>query len=184
MPLLKEITPASIKLWAYDEDLYFCEQDEELMLYRPEFVPTLIELAALSDCPRQEYIKAIFEYYIQWCFLYRKTEQLDEIHHLVTLSKALFTTIWLVNWRVNFLYIYKIYKNPQRITDAACDKIAKDLTLGDYGKRDFKFLGILEDGTREYAATTESFQLHFYIRPENGQWKISHYGRLLKFEME
>lgn len=183
MPIIKDINPETIRIWADDEEFYFSEQDEDLFLHRPQYVPVLIELAA-KNCAKQEYIKAILEYYIQWCFLYKKTTELDEIHNLILESKTLFTTIWLITWRVNFQYIYKIYKNPQRITDAACDKIAKDLTVGDYCKRDFKFLGVLVDGTREYAATTESFHLHFYIKTENGQWKISKYGRLLKFDME
>ena len=88
---------------------------------------------------------------------------------------------WLILFAVNFRYIYGIYTKPQRITEAACNKIAHDLTIGDYCKRDFKALGALEDGTLEYAATTESFKLYFYINPLNGTWKSSKY-RLFKFD--
>jgi hypothetical protein len=182
MSKIDEINPDNIRIWAYDKSLYFLEQDEDLMLHKPEFVPTLMELASKDDCPKQESIKSILEYYIQWCFLYQKNNQIEEINIIILDSKSLLATQWLIMWALNFQYIFGIYTKPRRITEAACDKIAKDLTVGEYCKRDFKKLGQLNDGAYEYEAKTTSFTLHFYINPETGQWKISRYGRLLNFD--
>jgi len=182
MPYLNEVSPENIRIWAYDDELYFLEQDEDLMLHKPEFIPTLIELAGQERCPKQEYIKAILEYYIQWCFLYKREDQLAEINSHISNSRASLSTEWLILWHINFQYIYAIYKRPQRLTEAACQKIAKDLTVGDYCKREFSALGALKDGSLEFSATTESFKLYFYINPLNGEWKISKGNRLLKFD--
>ena len=182
MPKIEVINPDNIKIWAFDKSLYFLEQDEDLLLHKPEYVSTLIELAAQDDCPKQENIKSILEYYIQWCFLYHKNELLEEINLVILDSKPMLKTKWLIMWAINFQYIYSIYTNPSRITEAACDKIAKDLTIGEYSKRDFKKLGQLKDETYEYEAKTPSIKIHFYIDPKTGQWKISRYGRLLNFD--
>lgn len=177
-----EVTIENIHKWAYNKSMSFREQDEELCLHDPKYIPTLIELAAKEDCPKQELIKSVLEYYIQWCFLYKKKEHLTAINQAILDSKALISTQWLILWFVNFQYIYGIYLQPQRLTTAACDKIAKDLLIGDYSKREFTIHEPLKDGSREYSTHTDSFKLYFYINPVNGLWKVSKYVRLFKFD--
>ncbi len=50
-----DITPEVVKEWAYDEDLILMEQDEDLLLYDFELIPTLLELAGDKDCPKGDY---------------------------------------------------------------------------------------------------------------------------------
>lgn len=177
-----ELTVDNIAIWAYDEGLYFAEQREELLLRKPEFIATLIEFASKEDCPKKEQIQSILESYIQWCFLYNKTEELALINAKIQTTKAFLITQWLVLWFVNFEYIYGIYKQPQRLTDAACDKIAQDLLIGNYQERKLELFDPLKDGAREYAAVSNLSKLYFYINPADGKWKIAKYGRLFKFE--
>jgi hypothetical protein len=54
-----DITPEVLKEWAYDEDLIFMEQDEDLLLYDFELVPTLLELAGDKECPKGNYVFCI-----------------------------------------------------------------------------------------------------------------------------
>ena len=95
MPYLRDINPENIRIWAYDSELYFLEQDEDLMLHRPEFVPALIEMAARDDCPKQQYIKSILEYFIQCSFLYKNDIQLSEIEAAIKESRPFLKTQWL-----------------------------------------------------------------------------------------
>ena len=44
MSKIDQINPDNIRIWAYDKSLYFMDQDEDLLLHKPEFVSTLIEL--------------------------------------------------------------------------------------------------------------------------------------------
>jgi len=182
MPYLRDINPENIRIWAYDSELYFLEQDEDLMLHRPEFVPALIEMAARDDCPKQQYIKSILEYFIQCSFLYKNDIQLSEIEAAIKESRPFLKTQWLIMWAINFQYIYRVNTNPTILTEVACEKIAKDLTVGDYCKREFTKLEKLKDGAYAFLANTASFHLYFYINPLNGKWKISKQGPLLQFD--
>lgn len=177
-----EVTIENIQKWAYDKSLSFRSQDEELCLHHPEYVPTLVELAAKEDCPKQEVIKSILEHYTQWCFLQKKSEELAAIHQHLLAAKPFITTQWLVVWFVNFQYIYGIYLKPQRLTTAACDKIAQELLIGTYTQREFQNHGPLKDGALEYSAKADSFKVYFYINPINGIWKVSKYTRLFQFD--
>lgn len=177
-----EVTVDNIMTWAYDQGFDFAEQREALLLRKPEFIPILIELASKEDCPKKESIQAILEQYIQWCLLYDKAEELILISNQIQNSKAFLITQWLVLWFVNFEYIYNIYLQPQRLTDAACDKIAKDLLIGDYQERKLEILEPLKDGAREYVGVSDTSKIYFYIHPDDGKWKIAKYGRLIKFK--
>lgn len=50
-----ELTPDVVRAWGYDEHLLLMEQDEDLLLYKFEFFPVLLELAGDDRCPKQEY---------------------------------------------------------------------------------------------------------------------------------
>ena len=52
----RELTPAVVgRAWGYDEELLLLDQDEDLLLYNFEFIPTLLELAGDDRCPKQDY---------------------------------------------------------------------------------------------------------------------------------
>ncbi len=50
-----DMTHEVVKEWAYDEDLILMEQDEDLLLYDFELIPTLLELAGDKECPKGDY---------------------------------------------------------------------------------------------------------------------------------
>lgn len=51
-----DITPELVREWAYNEDTLLLEQDEDLLLYDWELLPTLLELIADQDCPKRKWI--------------------------------------------------------------------------------------------------------------------------------
>jgi hypothetical protein len=82
---------------------------------------------------------------------------------------------------VSFNYIYSILQQPQRITSAACDKIAQELLQGSNTNKSFEKEEPLKDGTAVYATALESLKQYLYISPETGQWKTSKYLRWKTF---
>ena len=63
-------TPSDIREWGYDEDLYFMEQDEDLLLYELGYVPVLLELAQDPACPKQDYALWILGQFAREAALY------------------------------------------------------------------------------------------------------------------
>ena len=49
------LTPEIVKIWAYDEDLWLLEQDEDLLLYNFEFIPVLLKLVLDDNYPKGDY---------------------------------------------------------------------------------------------------------------------------------
>ena len=45
-----EITESIIREWAYDENMWLCDQDEDLILYNEKLLPIIVELGSDSDC--------------------------------------------------------------------------------------------------------------------------------------
>jgi hypothetical protein len=57
------IDEGAIKIWAYDDHLVLTEQDEDLILYDPDFVAPLIGLAEDEDCLKGPYILSVLGHY-------------------------------------------------------------------------------------------------------------------------
>jgi len=55
---------ATLRRWAYDEDLYLAEQDEDLVLHHENYLPLLLELAGEPLCPKAKYILACVDAYL------------------------------------------------------------------------------------------------------------------------
>jgi hypothetical protein len=53
------ITPEDVREWGYDENMYFMEQDEDLLLYSPYYYPVLIELCLDEKCPKSNFAYSI-----------------------------------------------------------------------------------------------------------------------------
>jgi hypothetical protein len=54
-----DVSPELVKVWGYDDNLVFLEQDEDLLLYDYELIPSLLELAGDESCPKGEYAYSI-----------------------------------------------------------------------------------------------------------------------------
>lgn len=182
MPLLPSVTQESIRLWAYDPELYFRSIKEEELLQQTEWLPLLIELAGDGNCPKQKKIEDIIEGLIQQSFLEREASTLQQIQQILANSRQALTTEWLILILVTFTYIYGIFQQPQRLTEAACDKIAKELLQGSQPKKNYEKEENLEDGTRVYSTALEALKKYLYINPYTGEWRTSKYLRWKTFD--
>jgi uncharacterized protein (UPF0147 family) len=54
-----ELTPEVVRRWGYDDEFLLMEQDEDLLLYKAELIPLLLEMAADENCPKRDYIFSI-----------------------------------------------------------------------------------------------------------------------------
>lgn len=53
----------TIRQWAYNENIFFDEQDEDLVLGGKGYFPILIPLASDPHCPKAAYILSIMDFY-------------------------------------------------------------------------------------------------------------------------
>lgn len=66
------IDEAAVLAWAYDEDLLFASQDEDLLLgAHHEHYPLLAELAKNPACPKAEYCLSIMDFSLMFWVLWR-----------------------------------------------------------------------------------------------------------------
>lgn len=61
-----EITDDVIRSWAYNENMFLCEQDEDLLLGSREYFSVLFEVAEDPDCPKGDYVLTIMDYYLMF----------------------------------------------------------------------------------------------------------------------
>lgn len=181
MPLLPSVSQESIRLWAYDLECYFQSTNDGEILQTLEWFPLLMELAADADGPRKEQIEHLIEGFIQKAFLQREQATLQGIQTILSQQQALLTSQWLILMMVSFNYIYSIFQQPQRITVAACDKIAKELLQGSDNNKSFEKEAPLQDGTAVYATALDKLKQYLYINLETGAWKTSKYLRWKTF---
>ncbi|MFK7798327.1 MAG: hypothetical protein AB8E82_12820 [Aureispira sp.] len=181
MPLLPSVSQESIRLWAYDLECYFQSTNDGEILQALEWLPLLLELAADANCPKQQQIEHIIEAFVQNAFLKKEAATLEGIQAILSQQQALLKSQWLILMMVSFNYIYSILKQPQRITEAACDKIAKELLQGSNNNKSFVKEEPLQDGTAVYATALEKLKQYLYISPETGLWKTSKYLRWKTF---
>ena len=154
---------------------------EEKSLFKPKYLDSLIQFVGQNNGKKSKQIESILESMMQWCFLNKRQEYLQNIYDFLSVNKASLKTAWLIMWSINFNYLFQVYSKDTILTAAACEKIAKDLVVGQHSERSFKKLARLEDGTFAYLATEPELKLYFYIQPLTGKWKFSKQVPLLSF---
>ena len=179
--VLDEVNPTHQQIieWGYDEEMWFTDQDEDLILHDTEYLPSLVQLASDVDCPKQDYCASILDYFIQQSFLFRNEAELKVIHQFM--RQAQMETKWLKNWKKRFLCTFDIFMNPQSISIEMCTKIATELNIGDYSHRVINQLRTLTNGVIEYEASYGTYRQYFYINPQTGKWKLSKFNPLEQF---
>ncbi|MEM7029228.1 MAG: hypothetical protein AAF629_06660 [Chloroflexota bacterium] len=60
-----DIAVETVRLWGYDENAWLKDEDEDLVLYKPKYIPVLTELAADDKCPKQQIA-------LQYLYLYAR----------------------------------------------------------------------------------------------------------------
>jgi len=149
-------TIQEIKNWAYDEDLYFIEQDEDLVLHQPKYIPILIELASDQVCPKGDYCLSILSYYTQLLLANRMLEELTEVEKQIN-EYARPMPEKINKWKSNFLLLNDLIKTPREITESEADDVAFRLAVGNT-LRNFKKLGHVDNQFIEYCAYTMSYK--------------------------
>ncbi|GGB14537.1 hypothetical protein [Puia dinghuensis] len=167
-------TIEEVRRWGYEEDMYFIEQDEDLVLHSAEYISILMELSSDANCPKNMYCLSILTHFSQIQLANRKLSMIEDIYHHVN-QYIKTTSIPVEKWKFDFLQLRELIIDPRSITEEQSDAIAFKLTVGDYNHREFKKLRILPSGFIEYLASTSSYKEYFYINPHTSFWKSSRY---------
>jgi hypothetical protein len=115
-----------VKTLAYDEDMYFMEQDEELLLHAHRYMPTMLELALDNKCSKQNTCYTVLESYSFSQLEYRNKERIQKIMALEKLkSKETFTNKKVNEWKINFKKITDLYFNPRALSNTDCEFVIK-----------------------------------------------------------
>lgn len=165
-------TIEEVRTWGFTENLYFIEQDEDLVLHSTEYIPILIELSSNENCLKKDYCHSTLTHYTQLQLALRNLEELQKINtHIKEYTQPI--TYKVKKWKDSFLFLYDLIICPREITIEQSEEIAFTLTVGDYCLRNFKKLRVLDSGFVEYLASTNSYQEYFYINPKTSFWKSS-----------
>jgi len=165
-----------VKEWAYDNDLYFTEQDEDLILHSTKYIFVLMELASDKDCLKNDYCLSILTHYSQILLANRILKEIKEVEQRITQYNLLLSES-VEKWKSRFLYITDLIHNPRVITEDEADDVAWQLTVGDFCIREFKKLRSFDSGLIEYSASSSSYIEYFYINLKTANWKVSKYIR-------
>lgn len=170
-------TLEQIQLWAFDTEMYFVEQDEDLALHQNEYIPKLLELASDINCPKAEYCLSILTNYSRLILANRQVE--DVLVTLDHLKKVQFELSYQVrNWKNTFLFLADILLTPRPISPEEADKIGWRLTVGEFCSREFKKSRMFNSGVVEYRASTSSYIEYLYINLQTSYWCRSRHFRL------
>lgn len=78
----------TIRRWAYDENIFLADQDEDLVLGGKGYFPILIALASDPHCPKAAYILSIMDFYTMFETLWRdKPTAIDVLESAIKLAK-------------------------------------------------------------------------------------------------
>ena len=170
-----------VRQWGYDENLYFIEQDEDLVLHDEKYVPVLIELAADANCPKNDDALSILSYFSQLTLLFKQNVIADQIaEHIATSPYR--SDPRIAAWINYYGCIYDRLARPSAISDAAMVTFAKQLLNGQYAYRQFERTGHVLDGFHEFTCYTRSYRGYVYINPNTGRWQQSRYNRLKQID--
>ncbi len=79
--------PATLRRWAYDENLLLSDQDEDLALYREEHLPVLLPFADDPACPKADYILSCLDGYLMDTVLRGTDSQLKALDKAAALAE-------------------------------------------------------------------------------------------------
>jgi hypothetical protein len=89
----------TLREWAYNERIQLVdEQDADLILHRPEYLPLLLEFADDASCPRASEILATLDHYLMFIILRGGEADIRIVEKSVALAEAAKTTP-LIEWR-------------------------------------------------------------------------------------
>ena len=181
--ILNDVEPSCdlVRRWGHDENLYFIDQDEDLILHEPQYVPVLIELAADVKCPKSGYALSILSYYSQSLVLFRDIKVAGEIDRLIETSPHRGSPR-IADWVSFFRSIYERLVRPRRLSSADMELLAESLLCGETGSGNFTRTGEKVGDFHEFLYYSDSYRGYVYINPETGLWRQSKHIRMSRVE--
>jgi hypothetical protein len=168
-------TLPQVQTWAYDEDMYFMEQDEELLLHAERYMDIMLELALNDKCPKQNACYTILESYSFSQLENRNKEGIQKILAIEKVkSKETFTNIKVNEWKINFKKIVDLFFNPRQLTNEECAFIIKTLLTAGRVYQTYKELPTTASGYKCYHGQYNIFNKYGYIHPQKCIWITSH----------
>jgi hypothetical protein len=172
--ILDDVNPSieTVRRWGYDENIFFIDQDEDLILHDPRYVPILLELAADESCVKAEYAKNILAYFVQLVFLYRHSQIIADI------AEKIQNTDVKLEPRVRefmdyFNRLHDCFVSPHEMNAEEMKLLAHDLLNGLACRRQFESTANRVNGYHEFVCSTQSYRAYVYIDPSTGHWQQS-----------
>jgi hypothetical protein len=171
---LNNINPSieEVRVWGYDDDLLFTEQDEDLILYGPQYVQILMELASDPESPKNYYCFTILASYCRDELAHRRLKAIEEIEKRIIDFQGVITTE-LHKWKLDFLKFSELIRHPGSFSRIDMDALAFFLLVGVHNNLTFKQIGESESGFVQYMAFNESYKEYCYINKGTGFWEVS-----------
>ena len=77
---------ATLRRWAYDENIVLSDQDEDLVLHRQEYFAVLTELASDTACPKASYILRTLDFFLMFLVLRGNEDHLKQVGLAIALA--------------------------------------------------------------------------------------------------
>jgi hypothetical protein len=171
---LNNINPTieEVRLWAYDDDLLFTEQDEDLILYGPQYVQILMELASDPKCTKDYYCLTILTSYCRDELVRRRLMAIEEIKKNIIGFQGVIT-IQLDQWKSEFLKFSELAKYPTPLSKIDMDALASFLLVGVHKNLKFNQISESKTGFVQYVAFNDSYKEYCYVNKGTGLWEVS-----------
>lgn len=121
-------THDDVRGWGFYEDLYFMEQDEDLILRGLDYVFVLLELAQNPSCPKQHYALCIIGQFAREAALYRNSNDLRGLEQVVNSFQASEPSVKDWQGYVHRLLAYQ--QRPFAVDEQKSWVMAQDLLIG------------------------------------------------------
>ena len=121
-------TQEDVREWGYNKDLYFMEQDEELLLYGMYYVPVLLELIQDAACPKCRCALSILGQFTREAALYRRSDDLSGLEQLSHSSRSNEPSV--KEWQDYLSRLSAYQQHPFTVEMEKAWTMALDLLLG------------------------------------------------------
>ena len=170
-----------VRHWAYDaETLNIDDQDEDLMLWKCAFLPTLVACADDDACPKREGILNLLEDYARTVFLHRRMSEIPSFMNAASLATSDSGRQWAAFiWRVHgYLSISPPLKR------STVEQVASELLVGPRLLMRYRSEGLerflievkVHPDIKNVWIASQTFQAyatHLYLDGRTGAWWAS-----------
>lgn len=170
-----DMSEAEVREWAYDWNVELIDQDEDVLLHDPRYMPVLAECARDVTCPKAGYIVAIMASFGQMRILHHRVEEARALANVLRLHAQLPGGGRLAE--LSFLLpAFERLVLPAAMSQAEADNLAYDLLIR-HTARTLVTEHEMVVGHRVYTYHVP-YQPFLYINLATGQWRYSPMKRL------